>query len=124
MTTRQHYAGAPAWRRPYEREDGHLDVSHETHHDAFMRTTLTLDPDVARLLQEQADRTRRSFNEVVNDALRKGLGPEPAGGPKKRVRVVSHAAKLLPGLDRAGFNQLADELETAALLANQKTRRQ
>ncbi|HEX7670999.1 MAG TPA: hypothetical protein VF395_15495 [Polyangiaceae bacterium] len=88
-----------------------------------MRTTLTLDPDVARLLEEQTHRTRRSFKDVVNDALRKGLGPQAASRAKKRFRVVSHAAKLLPGLDRAGFNQLADELQTADFSSSEKERR-
>jgi hypothetical protein len=31
--------------------------------------------------------------------------------------VAPHEARLLPGLDRVGFNRLADELEDAAVLA-------
>jgi hypothetical protein len=31
--------------------------------------------------------------------------------------VKPHDARLLPGLDRVGFNRLADELEDAAVLA-------
>lgn len=39
-----------------------------------MRTTLTLDPDVAKLLEEEMAKRQTSFKRVVNDALRRGLG--------------------------------------------------
>ncbi len=83
-----------------------------------MRTTLTLDPDVAQLLKAGAHRQRKAFKEVVNDAIRRGLSPrsgsrlKPPGAPQTR---------LLPGIDLAGFNQLADELEDDALIAKAKT---
>jgi hypothetical protein len=38
-----------------------------------MRTTLTLDPDVAERARADATRLGRPFKEVVNDALRAGL---------------------------------------------------
>jgi hypothetical protein len=87
-----------------------------------MRTTLTLEADVARLLEEQMHRTRRSFKDVVNEALRKGLGPQIPSRPKKRVRIVPHIAHLLPGLDRTDLNQLADEVETGVLMAKERER--
>lgn len=52
-----------------------------------MRTTLTLDPDVARLLEEEVHRLRRPFKQVVNDALRKGLGPASPRVPARSYRV-------------------------------------
>lgn len=80
-----------------------------------MRTTLTLDPDVARLLEEEVHRQRRPFKQVVNDALRRALG-----GTKRRkappYRLTPHQARLLPGIDRLALNRLADELEDAALV--------
>lgn len=82
-----------------------------------MRTTLTLDPDVARLLEEEVHRRRRPFKEVVNDAIRRALLPGRAEPPEEPYRVVPHEARLQPGLDPAGFNQLADELEVDAVLA-------
>jgi len=80
-----------------------------------MRTTLTLDADVARSLEEEAHRQRKSFKEVVNDALRRGLSR--SSSKVARFRVTPHAAKLRPGIDRASLNRLADELEDAALLS-------
>ena len=38
-----------------------------------MRTTLTLDPDVAALLKQEARRQKGSLKEAVNTALRAGL---------------------------------------------------
>jgi hypothetical protein len=79
-----------------------------------MRTTLTLEDDVARLVQEQVHRTKSSVKQVVNDALRAALAPRPARSAPYRVRV--HHATLAPGLDLAGFNKLADELEDEAIV--------
>lgn len=83
-----------------------------------MRTTLTLDADVARMLEEEAHRQRKSFKEVVNDALRRGL--TRSSGKTVRFRVTPHTAKLQPGIDRASFNRLADELEDEALLLSRQ----
>jgi Ribbon-helix-helix protein, copG family len=38
-----------------------------------MRTTLTLDEDIARRLQAESRRTGRSFKEIVNEYLRMAL---------------------------------------------------
>ena len=79
-----------------------------------MRTTLTLDADVVRLLEAEVHRVRKPLKQVVNDALRRGLtSGTPA--PLKRYRVRPHVARLLPGIDRARFNALADELEDTAI---------
>ena len=82
-----------------------------------MRTTLTLDPDVARMIREQVHRVRRPLKQVVNDALRRGLTGPAGQRPRKAYRVQPHAARLLPGLDRGRLNALADELEDAAIAA-------
>jgi hypothetical protein len=79
-----------------------------------MRTTLTLDDDVVRLVQERVHQTRTSVKQVVNDAIRAALTPRPARSAPYRVRV--HHAELAPGLDLAGFNKLADELEDEAIM--------
>ena len=50
-----------------------------------MRTTLTLDDDVAARLKAAARKQRRPFKHLVNEALRGGLGvfdhPRPARRP-------------------------------------------
>ena len=43
------------------------------HHDACMRTTLTLDPDVAAKAKKGAAKLHRPLKEIINAALRIGL---------------------------------------------------
>jgi len=78
-----------------------------------MRTTLTLDDDVALLLQEAAHRTRTTVKQVVNSTLRAALAPPAA--QRTPYRETVHHAELAPGLDLTGFNKLADELEDEAI---------
>lgn len=79
-----------------------------------MRTTLTLDPDVSRLIQDAVHRERRPRKQVVNDALRRALTPTP--GRRERIRIVAHRSAVRPGFDLGKLNQLADELEDEAVL--------
>ena len=79
-----------------------------------MRTTLTLDPDVARLLQEEAHRQRKPFKQVVNEALRRALAPASGARPPGRFRVRPHRTTLRPGVDAGSLNRLVDELEVEA----------
>jgi hypothetical protein len=83
-----------------------------------MRTTLTLDPDVARLVEDAVHRERRPMKQIINDALRSALGRPARGGPPFTVEV--HESDLQPGLDLAGFNRLADDLDDQAILASMR----
>jgi hypothetical protein len=83
-----------------------------------VRTTLTLDPDVAQLVDEAVHRGRTSMKRVVNDALRRALSPAPSR--REPYHLPVHEATLQPGLDLAGFNRLADELEDEAILAAER----
>lgn len=76
-----------------------------------MRTTLTLDPDVADRLRKDVRRTGKSLKSVVNDALRLGLGL--AGKPPKapRYSLKPHSFGIRSGVDPDRLNQLVDELE-------------
>jgi hypothetical protein len=85
-----------------------------------MRTTLTLDPDVLRLVQDAVHQQRRTTKQVVNDALRRALAPR-GSARSEPYRLEPHESGLMPGLDLAGFNRLADELEDQAIL--EKARR-
>ena len=81
-----------------------------------MRTTLTLDPDVARLLTEEAHRLRKPFKHVVNEAIRKGLARSPTGASQEVFRVQPHGTTLRHGIDVASLNELADDLEDDAVI--------
>lgn len=77
-----------------------------------MRTTLTLDDDVARRLKEIARSSQRSFKEVVNDAIRRGLavGAGPLTDPDPFL-VQPKACGFRSGIDPTKLNQLYDDLE-------------
>jgi hypothetical protein len=76
-----------------------------------MRTTLTLDDQVARELKEVAHQAGKPFKDVVNETLRKGLCAKHSRPPKAyRLATVS-----LGGV-RAGVNldkalSIADAIE-------------
>jgi len=78
-----------------------------------MRTTLTLDDDLAESLNRKARHSGRSFKEVVNAAIRRGLalGESPAENHGQTFVVHPQACGLMPGIDPLRFNQLLDQLE-------------
>ena len=70
-----------------------------------MRTTLTLDPDVAALLKKRVAKGDVSFKEAVNDAMRKGLADDNAlTKPRKRyvVRAGTPSGGWLVDLSNMG----------------------
>ena len=79
-----------------------------------MRTTLTLDDDLARVLEREAKAKQRSFKEIVNTTLRLGLAAQVAAVVRTRPKVITrpHDFGTKPGLDFDKMNQLIDELET------------
>jgi hypothetical protein len=89
-----------------------------------MRTTLTLETDVARQLKDLAHLQRRPFKQVVNETLQAGLGlatKPPASAP--RFRVTPKHCGFRPGVDVGKLNQLADDLETEDSLPKADCRR-
>jgi hypothetical protein len=98
----------------------HLDIPNNGLHDAGIRTTLTLDDDVARKLQEAARRRRTSFKQIVNETLRAGLasGRRPRE-KERRFHVEAAHCGLSPGVDYGKLNQLLDELDAADYVAEE-----
>ncbi|MGH3697611.1 MAG: CopG family transcriptional regulator [Pseudonocardiaceae bacterium] len=67
-----------------------------------MRTTLSLDDDIAAQLEQLRARGDRSFRQLVNDALRVGLAHldrESAATRGPYTRAVSLGAPRLPDVD-------------------------
>jgi len=75
-----------------------------------VRTTLTIDDDVAKLLEQEVQRTGASLKETVNSALRSGLvkGKKPATKP---FRVESFPMGLPEGLSYDNIAELLDALD-------------
>ncbi|MCB9789346.1 MAG: hypothetical protein H6744_21930, partial [Deltaproteobacteria bacterium] len=59
-----------------------------------MRTTLTLEPDVERLVREAMRREHTSFKDVVNRGLRAARGGAAASGSREPFLVDPHATAL------------------------------
>lgn len=76
-----------------------------------MRTTLTLDRDVAESVAKEMRRTGQSLKATINHALRRGfqMGGKPPRSP--RFKVEPHAFGVRPGIDLDRINQLVDELD-------------
>ena len=95
----------------------HVDGRIGTHYDAHMRTTLTIDDDVAAALKALARNSGKTFKAVVNEAMRRGLmtGEKPVPD-REPFMVESVRCGFLPGIDPLKLNQLVDELETEEFL--------
>jgi hypothetical protein len=86
-----------------------------------MRTTVTLDKDVERLLRDEMHRSRQSFKQALNASVRAGLTGIVRKSNCKKFLVKARLLGLRAGIDPMSFNKLADDLEVEALL--EKTRR-
>ena len=86
-----------------------------------MRTTLTLDDDVARHLLKRSRGQRGGFKRVVNETLRRGLaaGDKPMAKPDQFV-VKASSCGFLPGIDYLKLNQMLDDAETQDFIEHHK----
>lgn len=76
-----------------------------------MRTTVTLDEDVAELLRAARERRRTSFKQVLNDAVRRGMKGAAGGEAERPFVVAARSLGLLPGIDPSRLAEVDDELE-------------
>lgn len=80
----------------------HLDV----------RTTLTLDDDVAAKLKAEATRSGRAFRDVVNETLRDGLTVRRPPRRREPFRVKARdLGELRPGIGLDNVGELLEQLE-------------
>jgi hypothetical protein len=83
-----------------------------------MRTTLTIDDDLAGILRQRARELGLPFKAMVNRTLRAGLGEEAKPRSHPAPKTVPHAFGFRPGIDLDKLNQLADELEAEGYAAH------
>lgn len=77
-----------------------------------MRTTVTLDPDVARMLNDQAARSRKSFKETLNTAVRLGLARSDDAKSSAPFVIDARPMALRAGVDPIHLNSLLDDMDT------------
>ena len=77
-----------------------------------MRTTLTLDDDVAAKLKTESQRAGRPFREIVNETLRRGLESRRVTAQRRAFKVaVRDLGNLRPGLSLDNIAELIDHVE-------------
>ena len=79
-----------------------------------MRTTLTLDDDVAAKLKAESRRAGRPFREIANETLRRGLASRRATAPRQAFRITARdLGNLRPGLCLDDVAGLIEQVEGA-----------
>jgi hypothetical protein len=88
-----------------------------------MRTTLTIDDGIAKVLKDLAHRSNRPLKQVVNETLRAGL--DMAAERKAKPCVVRPVALggPLPGINLDKALALADAIEDQELAAKMQLRK-
>jgi hypothetical protein len=81
-----------------------------------MRTTLTIEDDLARTLKERARLLDLPFKQVVNETLRRGLSSAVREESLPRFKVRPIQSGFVPGIDPMKLNQLSEQLETEAFI--------
>lgn len=79
----------------------------------IVRTTITLDPDVAARIKQRMAQTQGSFKETVNEVLRAGLTETERSRSAEPFRVRARALGLRAGLSYDDVEQLLDQLDGA-----------
>ena len=77
-----------------------------------MRTTLTLDDDVAAKLKAEQRRAGQSLREIVNEALRRGLASERMTAKRRSFKITARdLGDLKPGLSLDNVAELVERVE-------------
>lgn len=79
--------------------------------DKTLRTTLTLDEDVAAKLKAEVRRTGHSFKQVVNELLRRGMNSPAPDVPAKPFPILARDLGLKPGYSYDNVWELIEQIE-------------
>lgn len=75
-----------------------------------MRTTLTIDPDVAAMIEKERRERGVPLRDVVNEALRRGLTAAQPARSSFVTRTVDLGRPLLPAVDDVA--EVIDQIES------------
>lgn len=76
-----------------------------------MRTTLTLDRDVADKAKAIVRQSGRPFKQIINEALRCGLEQLQAPAKRKRYRAPVYSMAVRDGLNLDNIQELLSQIE-------------
>ena len=76
-----------------------------------MRTTLTLDDDVAAKLRAEVRKSGAPIKQIVNDCLRVGLNSRSKAASRPPFKVKARALGLRPGFNYDNVWELIEQIE-------------
>jgi hypothetical protein len=76
-----------------------------------MRTTLTIDEDIAAKLKSEVQKRGLPFKQIVNETLRRGLVAEREARTAGKFRVKARNLGLRPGLEYDNIGDLIEQIE-------------
>ena len=79
-----------------------------------MRTTLTIDDDVAAKINAEMRRSGKTLKETVNEALRMGLSMRKELRSTGPFKVQARQMGTYPGLNYDNISELLEQLEGAS----------
>lgn len=77
-----------------------------------MRTTVTINDDLAAQIEAMRRREGLSFKAALNHLLRLGVQAKSTPPKPKRFNTPTRKLRLKPGIDPTRLNALIDDLET------------
>ena len=77
----------------------------------IMRTTLTIDDDIATKLNVEMRRSGKSFKDTVNDVLRAGLTMRKGLKTAAPFKVQTRKLGVRPDLDYDNIGELLEQIE-------------
>jgi len=86
-----------------------------------VRTTVTIDADLAAKLRRIARERGVSFKDALNATLRAGIGTD--AGPARQYRLRARSLKLRPGIDLDRALRLAATLEDEEVIRKLELRK-
>jgi hypothetical protein len=86
-----------------------------------MRTTVTLDPDVAEKLKSDARKRNLPFKVVLNDAVRAAYATKR--GTARPYKLPSRPMHLKPGIDLTKALQMVGDLEDEEIIRKLELRK-
>ncbi len=90
-------------------------------HDAYVRTTLTLENEIDERIREISYRENKPYKAVVNELLRRGLGVMSPTIAKEPFRVKPFSFALPEKWEDENLRHLSYEMEDQEILAKQIT---
>lgn len=85
-----------------------------------MRTTITLESDVAEQVRERMHARKSTLKDTINTLLRRGLQAQEKADSDPPFAVEPNASGFVAGVDSARLNQLLDDLDVEAFNAESR----